>query len=68
MTENTYRVSGMSCAHCAGAVSAELQALAGVREVSVDLASGRVTVLSDAPLAEPDVREAVAEAGYELVG
>ena len=65
--EQTYRVSGMTCGHCAQAVTRELDRLPGVREVRVDLASGAVTVASDATLPVEDVRGAVDEAGYELV-
>lgn len=67
-TTTTYDVRGMTCGHCASAVSSEIGKLAGVRDVTVDLESGRVRVTSDAALAEPDVRAAVDEAGYELVG
>lgn len=62
----TYAVSGMTCGHCVQAVSGELSKLDGVTGVDVDLATGAVTVTSEAPLAEADVREAVDEAGYEL--
>ena len=65
--EQTYQVSGMTCGHCAQAVTAELDRLPGVREVRIDLASGAVTVASDAALRTEDVRGAVDEAGYELV-
>ncbi len=67
MVEQTYQDSGMTCGHCVQAVTAELDRLAGVREVRVDLAAGAVTVASDAPLALDEVRGAVDEAGYELV-
>jgi copper chaperone CopZ len=63
---STYTVSGMTCAHCVQAVTGELSALPGVADVQIDLASGAVTVTSDAPLVEDDVRAAVDEAGYEL--
>jgi copper chaperone CopZ len=64
----SYQVTGMTCGHCVSAVSTELQALPGVREVSVDLPTGAVTVTSDAPLPIDEVRTAVDEAGYELAG
>ncbi|GIE96197.1 heavy-metal-associated domain-containing protein [Paractinoplanes rishiriensis] len=63
---NTYTVTGMTCSHCVQAVTGELSALPGVAAVQVDLASGAVTVTSEAPLAADDVRAAVDEAGYEL--
>lgn len=63
---NTYTVTGMTCAHCVQAVTGELSALPGVDDVQIDLASGAVTVTSEAPLTEDAVRAAVDEAGYEL--
>lgn len=68
MTTKTYAVKGMTCSHCVNAVSTEVGALPGVHEVDVDLASGAVTVTSEAPLDAEAVRGAVEEAGYELVG
>jgi copper ion binding protein len=66
MTATTYQVNGMSCAHCVQAVTREIEQLDGVRTVSVDLATGVVTVSSEAPLDDALVREAVDEAGYEV--
>jgi len=63
-----YKVSGMTCGHCEGAVSQEISALAGVSAVTAVAKSGEVTVTSAAPLDEEAVRAAVDEAGYELVG
>ncbi|MBL7257141.1 heavy-metal-associated domain-containing protein [Paractinoplanes lichenicola] len=63
---STYTVTGMTCGHCVQAVTGELSALPGVDAVQVDLASGAVTVTSDAPLEDEAVRAAVDEAGYEL--
>jgi copper ion binding protein len=67
MTTATYRVTGMTCDHCVRAVSEEVGRLTGVTGVAVDLASGTVTVSSDAPLDRDAVRAAVGEAGYQLV-
>ncbi|MDG4828347.1 heavy metal-associated domain-containing protein [Solwaraspora sp. WMMD1047] len=63
---NTYTVSGMTCSHCVQAVTGELTALTGVRDVRIDLPTGAVTVTSDAPLPLDEVRAAVDEAGYQL--
>jgi copper chaperone CopZ len=70
-TALTYGVTGMTCEHCVRAVTDELTALRGVRDVGIDLVVGgtsTVRVVSDAPLAESAVRDAVAEAGYTVVG
>jgi copper chaperone len=65
-TTTEYQVQGMTCEHCVRAVTTELVMLTGVQSVDVDLDSGTVTVTSDAPLIEAQVREAIDEAGYEL--
>jgi copper chaperone CopZ len=64
----TYRVSGMTCGHCEGAVSEELSRVAGVSDVKAVAASGEVTVTSSGELDDAAVRDAVDEAGYELTG
>lgn len=63
----TYTVSGMTCEHCMASVTEELSELAGVSKVDVELANGAVTVTSDRELGTDEVREAVTEAGYQLV-
>jgi copper chaperone CopZ len=66
--ETTYQIKGMTCGHCEAAVSGELTRLAGVHTVRADAGSGTAKVTSDAPLPVDEVRAAVDEAGYELVG
>ncbi|MFC5748863.1 heavy-metal-associated domain-containing protein [Actinomadura rugatobispora] len=66
MSTATYTVTGMTCGHCVNSVKEEVGQVAGVSEVAVDLATGRVTVTSAAPLDVAQVRAAVEEAGYEL--
>ncbi|GAA4626815.1 heavy-metal-associated domain-containing protein [Cellulomonas oligotrophica] len=71
MSTTTYEVTGMTCGHCVSSVTTEVSKLAGVSDVDVALVQGgtsRVTVSSSAPLPLDDVRSAVDEAGYELVG
>ena len=65
----SYPVTGMTCGHCVASVTEEIEELAGVRAVAVDLvASGTstVTVTSDQPLEDDAVQTAVTEAGYQL--
>ncbi|HVH22226.1 MAG TPA: heavy-metal-associated domain-containing protein [Pseudonocardia sp.] len=68
MSTSTYTVNGMTCGHCVASVSEEIGEIAGVRDVAVELTTGLVTVTSDGPLDQADVRAAVAEAGYRIVG
>jgi copper chaperone len=66
-TTTTYTVQGMTCGHCVASVTQEVGKVAGVIEVQVDLDSGAVSVTSDRALDRAVVKEAVEEAGYELV-
>ncbi len=72
MTSATYQVTGMTCGHCAHAVTQELKNLGGVQDVTVELNPGgtsAVTVSSDAPLTAESVAAALDEAGdYQLAG
>ena len=63
-TVREYTVLGMTCDHCVLSVTEEVSELAGVQNVDVELASGRLVVTGDA--SEQAVRGAVAEAGYEV--
>jgi copper chaperone len=63
----TFTVTGMTCAHCERAVTEEISAVAGVDSVSVDLATGTVSVTAGRPVDRADIAAAVDEAGYVLV-
>ncbi len=62
------KVKGMSCGHCAAAVTKALQSLPGVSEVKVDLAGGRVSYQCAAPVPPEEVARLIQDAGYEVVG
>ncbi len=66
MTEMIYSVPGMSCGHCEQAVSSNLQNLAGVEQVEVDLDTKRVVVRGE-NLDDAALRTAIEEAGYKAV-
>ncbi|HVM69689.1 MAG TPA: heavy-metal-associated domain-containing protein [Gaiellaceae bacterium] len=62
--ELTYTVSGMTCGHCKAAVTEEVEQVAGVEGVEVDLETKLVVVRGDG-VSDDAVREAIREAGYE---
>jgi copper chaperone len=70
MAAATYRVTGLTCEHCAHSVTTEFKNIAGVTDVRVDLVPGgtsTVTVTSTAPLTGEAVTTALDEAGdYRL--
>ena len=61
----TYTVPGMSCGHCRAAVSAEVERVAGVSAVDVDLETKRVSVAGER-LDDAAIRAAIDEAGYDV--
>ena len=66
-TSTAYRVTVMTCDHCVRAVRDAVGALPNVVDVEIELASGALTVESEGALEEEAVREAVEEAGYQMV-
>jgi copper chaperone len=61
-----YVVSGMHCNHCASSVTEEVSAVSGVTDVTVDLGSGQLTVISDTEIPFENIEAAVDEAGYSV--
>ena len=59
-----FSVSGMTCGHCAHAVTAALHGVDPAAKVAVDLAAKRVTVRSDAD--RQRLEASIQEAGYEV--
>jgi len=70
MSTQNFDVVGLTCGHCASAVTEELSALDGVSGVTVDLVAGgtsAVTVETSRELTPAEVARALDEAGdYSL--
>jgi copper chaperone len=64
-TTTRIRITGMTCAHCVGAVTRALKALPGVNEAQVQLAPAQATVTGEAKV--EDLLKAIAEEGYKGV-
>lgn len=60
-----YKLSGMTCAACAMTVEMAVKDLETVEEVSVNLATERLSLLPKAGFDSQQVLDAVAEAGYQ---
>ena len=63
--ELIYSVPGASCEHCGGAVTGEVEQVAGVESVVVDLENKRVTVRGRS-IDDGALRAAIDEAGYDI--
>jgi len=57
-----FQVSGMSCSHCVSAVQNAVQTVDPEAQVTVDLDTGHVDVLSAQP--RQDILAAIENAGY----
>jgi copper chaperone len=60
-----YSVPGVHCAHCSAAITAEVTKVQGVERVDVDLEQRAVSV-SGVGVSDAAVRDAIAEAGYDV--
>lgn len=60
----TISVRGMTCEHCEQRVEDALEALDGIESATADAATDSVSIDGDAE--RETLRDAVAEAGYEL--
>jgi copper ion binding protein len=68
MTDATFRVPDMSCAHCKAAVEGELNKLSGVESSSADVEKGVVEVSYDeGQVTTERLQAAIKEAGYTVV-
>lgn len=59
-----FNVAGMSCGHCVSTVQNAVQAVDPAAQVTVDLETGHVDVLS--PLPRQDIVAAIENAGYRV--
>jgi copper chaperone CopZ len=63
----TLRIEGMSCSHCVAAVTSGLEGIPGVGQVAVSLERKNAVVEISGAVADGAFRNAVEEAGFELV-
>lgn len=59
-------VKGMSCNHCREAVTKALQAIPGVTDVTVDLATGEAAWKETQPVDPAEIRKAITKLGFEV--
>jgi len=61
-------IEGMSCGHCVKHVKEALSELNGVSNVDVNLDSKTAILESTADITDEDIKFAVDDAGYDVVG
>ncbi|MCJ2122926.1 heavy metal translocating P-type ATPase [Methylobacterium sp. J-077] len=62
----SFPVEGMSCASCVGRVERVLKALPGARDVAVNLATNRASLVLGGVASPADAASALADAGYPV--
>ena len=63
-----YRIEGMMCSHCTGTVQKALEAVEGVKAVTMSLEQKNATVELASDVADEVLTKAVVDAGYEVKG
>jgi len=63
---STIKVKGMSCNHCKMSVTKALEAIPGVSDVNVDLASGNVNFTEAAPVSKDVIVNAITKIGFSI--
>ncbi len=61
------KIEGMSCSSCRGYVKVEFEKI-GAKDVNVDASSGEAKMNIDDGVSEEQLKKAVEEAGYSVVG
>ncbi|NLT12880.1 MAG: copper ion binding protein, partial [Clostridiales bacterium] len=68
MTEQSFTITGMTCAACAAAVKRAVSKLAGVESADVNIAAEKLTLRFDeTKLGFEAIRKAVEDAGYGII-
>jgi copper chaperone len=66
MSTQIFPITGLTCGHCVGAITSEVSAVAGVKDVQIDLVTGGTSILSvtaDTSITDAEVAAALDEAG-----
>ena len=64
MTRTVFSIEGMTCASCSGAITKQLQGLALVKDVNVDLLNNRGTIVHTADITPEEIKENIEDIGY----
>lgn len=68
-SEAVFTVPGMGSDHCAGLVSSSIKRLAGVTDISTNIANHKVTVRFDPATVDAErIKVSIDKAGYEVAG
>ncbi len=66
MTTTTFTLSGLTCGSCVKLCTMKFRKIAGVQDVRIDLATGRGSVTSSAPVSISQLAAALAGTHYTV--
>ena len=67
MIQTTLKIDGMMCAMCESHINDAVRQAVPVKKVSSSHSKGETVILSDAPLDEAVLRQAIEKTGYRLL-
>jgi copper chaperone CopZ len=68
MEQKTIKISGMSCSHCAEAVTNALNSISGVSDTTVNLKSGTASFSYNPSIATLEtISMVISEEGYKVI-
>lgn len=68
MTKTTLKIDGMMCGHCEAHVNDTIRNAFDVKKVTSSHSKGETVIISDEPLDESRLADAIKPTGYTLVG
>ena len=68
MTKTTLKIDGMMCGMCESHMNEAIRSHFKVKKVTSSHSSGECVIISEEPLDEAKVAEAIAPTGYKLLG
>ncbi len=68
MTKTTLKIDGMMCGMCESHMNDAIRSHFKVKKVTSSHVSGETVIISEEPLDETAIKEAVAPTGYKLLG
>lgn len=67
MSEIIIYIEGMSCQHCVMRVKRALEALSGIKDLSVEIGQAKVT-FDESMIQKKDIEDTIIKAGYKIKG
>ena len=68
LQNKVFRIEGMTCASCAGAIERATRKIPGVVQADVNLATEKLTISFDGAMASPKaIKQVVADTGYKAI-